>query len=232
MNDKIKDLQAEKAKIDKEIARLRYTREELENFVIQDKNSMADIEKKYEELNEVTKKIDNLNKNSLKTNRSIASFEEKMDEFMSKQFNKPYETDFGNLYNELNEFVDKKSKNILNNILNSQESEIKKLENYVFLKLIVPPFDSGESRKTQNFIKEYQNFYIRKISKIELNESTSSEIKSLIDSKKLILFKDEQSEKSRNRINNSFDVTLLGGSNEFLIVLITWVQQETFQETT
>lgn len=215
LNDKIKHLQAKKTKIDKEIASLRNTREELENFVIQDKNSMADIEKKYEELNEVTKKIDNLNKRSLKTNRSIASFEEKMQEFLSKQFVKTNEIDFGNIYNELNEFVDKKSKNILNNILNSQESEIKKLENYVFLKLIVPPFDSGESRKTQNFIKEYQNFYIRKISKIELNESTSSEIKSLIDSKKLILFKEEQSEKSRNRINNSFDVTLLGGSNEF-----------------
>ena len=67
MNDKIKDLRAEKAKIDEEIANLRNTREELEHFVIQDKNSMADIEKKYEELNEVTKKIDNLNKSSLKT---------------------------------------------------------------------------------------------------------------------------------------------------------------------
>ena len=143
LRNKIEALREEKKKIDDKLSYLRDTREKLENFVNKDKNSMADIEKKYEELNEVTKKIDNLNKSSLKTNRSIASSEEKMGEFISRQTVKTNETDFSNIYNELNEFVDKKSKNIFNNILNSQESEIKKLENYVFLKLIVPPFDSG-----------------------------------------------------------------------------------------
>jgi len=215
LQDKINTSKKEKAKIDDELTYLRNARAELELFLNQDKNSMKDIEEKFTELNEVTKKIDNLNKQSIKFKRSLDSFEEKILDFLTKQTGKASETDFSNTFNELSEFVDKKSKNILNNILNSQKSEIKKLESYVFLKIIIPPFDSGESPRTQNFIKEYQNFFVRKISKIELNETISDDIKNLIDSKKLILFKEEQSEKTKNRINDSYDVTLFGGSNEF-----------------
>lgn len=215
LQDKINTLKTGKAKIDDELSYLRNARAELEIFLNQDKNSMDDVEEKFTELNEVTKKIDNLNKQSIKLKRSVDSLEEKKSYFLTKQTGKVSETDFSNTFNKLNEFVDIKSKNILNNILNSQKSEIKKLENYVFLKIIIPPFDSEESRRTQNFIKEYQNFFVRKISKVKINETISDDIKYLIDSKKLILFKDEQSEKTRSRTNDNYDVTLFSGSNEF-----------------
>ena len=213
LSDKIGELNKQKSDNDETLIKLRDKRTGLETFVNNESNPMSEIEEKYQILNGINKEIENIRKSSMKLIKSVESNQKKLLADVL-DFQKS-SLDFSETYIEFDEFINQKSKNILNNILENSKSEVEKLENYVFLKLLIPPLDSMESRRTQNFYTEYQNFFIKHISNINHDKTSSNDVKQLIKSKNLILFKDEHTEKLSYSRKNNFEVTLFGGGNEF-----------------